>query len=196
MNTRSVHLGKQLSIFYYFVSQKIKLMSDDNETHLPHYQIRPRFRVETSFDPDQIKDKLSKALDVNNSGVNGKVIHGHATILLPKEDQHYWSPQLTLSFEELDEGSMLRGMYSPRPEVWTMFVLFYSVIGFATLVAAVVGYSNWSLGQSSEVLWAVPVLLLVFLSLYLVSYFGQRKGRKQMITLHSFVEKTLGISIS
>ena len=40
----------------------------------------------------------------------------------------------------------------------------------------------------------VPVLLLVFLSLYLVSYFGQKIGKKQMIILHRFFEASTGLN--
>ncbi|MEO9965438.1 MAG: hypothetical protein ABJF11_06610 [Reichenbachiella sp.] len=165
------------------------------EDHLPHYQIRPRFRIATSISPEQIREKLTNAISKSSDSIGGTVITGHATITLPEKDQHYWSPQLTLSFEALDGENVLRGMYSPRPAVWTMFVLFYSIIGFATLVISIMGYSFWSLGQSAAILWAVPVLLVIFLSLYLVSFLGQRTGKKQMIALHSFVEDTLEIKI-
>lgn len=165
------------------------------QDHLPHYQIRPRFRVNVGLTMDEVKDKLSASISEKQEAVGGQVIHGHATITVPEQDQHYWSPQLTLSYEEDCEGVLLRGMYSPRPAVWTMFVLFYSIIGFASLIISVIGYSNWSLGQSAAILWAVPVLVLVFLSLYLASYLGQKVGRKQMIILHSFVEEALGIDI-
>lgn len=165
------------------------------QDHLPHYQIRPRFRINVDLTMNEVKDKLSASISEKHEEVGGQVIQGHATITVPEKDQHYWSPQLTLSYEEDGEGVLLRGMYSPRPAVWTMFVLFYSIIGFATLIISVVGYSNWSLGQSAAILWAVPVLVLVFLSLYLVSFMGQKVGRKQMIVLHNFVEEALGIEI-
>ncbi|MEO9854176.1 MAG: hypothetical protein ABJH72_17745 [Reichenbachiella sp.] len=165
------------------------------EDSLLHHQIRPRFRIETSLTPAEIETKLSKSVSEDQESVGGKVIPGHATLTLPERDQHYWSPQLTLSFEEAEGQCLLRGMYSPRPAVWTMFVLFYSVVAFASLVISIVGYSKWSLGQSAGILWLVPVLMVIFLSLYLVSYTGQKVGRKQMITLHNFVEETLGINI-
>ncbi|WP_420582333.1 hypothetical protein [Reichenbachiella sp.] len=145
--------------------------------------------------PEKIAIQLEDGLKANDHGIYGTVIDGHATLSLPKRDQHYWSPQLNLSFESSDNGNVLRGLYGPRPEVWTMFVLFYSMIGFAALVILVIGYSNWTLGQSAQILWAVPVLTVIFLTLYLVSYFGQKMGRKQMIELHTFVEKTLNIKI-
>lgn len=163
------------------------------EDHLPHYQIRPRFGIESTLTTDEIKDHLEQSVSKDSSAIGGKVIYGHATLTLPEKDQHYWSPVLTLSIEPKGDKSLIRGMYSPRPAVWTMFVLFYSIIGFATLIVSIVGYSKWSLGQSVGILWGVPVLVTVFLSLYLVSYLGQKRSRKQMVALHNFVEETLGL---
>lgn len=165
-----------------------------SETH-SQFQVRPRFKVALSKSPDLVKNCLQSELSQAEKNVYGTVIDGHATIHLPKSDQHYWSPQLTLSFEPIAQGTLLRGMYSPRPEVWTMFVLFYAIIGFAALIISVVGYSRWSIGQSAAIVWVVPVLLGVFLTLYLVSFFGQKMGRKQIVDLHTFVERALDVKI-
>ena len=53
------------------------------------------------------------------------------------------------------------------------------------------GLSLWSLGNSAGILWFVPVLVFLFLSLYLVAYFGQKLGHKQMGNIHRFIEKCL-----
>ena len=86
---------------------------------------------------------------------------------------------------------MIRGLFGPRPQVWTMFVLFYSTIGFAALIVLVFGLSYWSLGKSTLILWWVPVLAALYLTLYLVAYFGQRLGKVQMILLQKFIDKLL-----
>jgi hypothetical protein len=69
-----------------------------------------------------------------------------------------------------------------------MFIFFYAVIAFATLVVTVIGTSNMSVGNSGAILWALPFLALVFCSLYIVSYTGQRKGHDQVESLHRIVE--------
>lgn len=163
-------------------------MTQPSEDHISVADVRPRFKVETPYSIDELLEKIKSGLSAKNATCEGNVIHGHATVFLPKDKQHYWSPQLTLNLEETESGSILRGMYAPRPEVWTMFVLFYSIIGFAALVISVVGYSQWSLGNSATILWFVPVLGAIFLTLYLVSYSGKKMGYNQMVTLHNFVE--------
>lgn len=162
---------------------------------LKDYHIRPRFKTHHNLKPDQIENCISEAFKKDQKGIYGTVLEGHATIFVPQQDQHYWSPQLSLSFEKDEAGSVLRGLFGPRPEVWTMFVLFYSLIGFAVLVISVIGYSQWSLGNSGAILWWVPILSLVFLTLYLVAYFGQKLGRKQMRILKEFIEENLNLSL-
>lgn len=127
----------------------------------------------------------------------GMATEGFASLQIPDKDRHYWSPQLSLMMEELEnkEGTLIRGLYGPAPAVWTMFVFFYALIGFALVVVLIIGFSRKSLGMEAPILWWVPVLLLVFLSLYLVSYFGQKLGHDQMETLHTFLEECLGLEI-
>ncbi|MDN5204691.1 hypothetical protein QQ008_25090 [Fulvivirgaceae bacterium BMA10] len=170
-------------------------MTEPEKDHLPSYSIRPRFKIETAYSVEDLGEKIKMGLNQENAPCKGQVYPGYSTLYLPREEQHYWSPQLTLTFEETENGSLLRGLYAPRPAVWTMFVFFYSAIGFAILLVAVIGLSYLSLGKSATLLWLIPVFVVLFLTLYLVAYFGQKMGRDQMITLHRFVEKSTGLTI-
>ena len=161
----------------------------------PQFKVRPRFKIQTAFTIDELVDKIKKALDQENATCRGGVHVMGGTISLPQDQRHYWSPQLSLSFEETETGTILRGLYGPRPAVWGMFVFFYSIIGIATMIVGTIGFSKLTLGGSGSLLWSVPVLLLIFLSLYLVSYTGQKVGKKQMITLHRFIEQATGLEI-
>lgn len=161
--------------------------SEQNE----EFHVRPRFRRSSPLSPEQIQERIKNALEETDVPCQGRLIAGHATLFIPKRDQHYWSPQLSLSFEEENSGTLIRGLFGPRPQVWTMFVLFYSTIGFAALIVLVFGLSYWSLGKSISILWWVPVLALLYLSLYLVAYFGQKLGKDQMILLQKFIDKLL-----
>ena len=169
---------------------------NNSKDHLPLYQVRPRFEIEIDKLQVSIEEKLRIALKTENAKVIGRVNPSYATFYLPKKEQHYWSPGLTLSLEKTENGTLLRGLYGPRPAVWTMFVFFYALIAFAILVLSIVGLTNYSLGKSAVILWLIPILILGFLSLYLVAYFGQKMGQDQMITLHQFIEKSLEIDIT
>lgn len=159
------------------------------------YQLRPRFKMETTYAAELLKKKLQESLKQEHATCTGVVNPGYVTLYIPPQHRHYWSPQLNLTFEETGRGSLIRGLYGPRPVVWTMFVFFYSIIGLAVLFIGILGFSLWMLGKPATILWLVPILILVFLSLYLVSHFGQKLGEKQMITLHKFLVNCTNLEI-
>lgn len=171
-------------------------MKPTTKEHLPAYRIRPRFRVATDFTSAQLVEKIKSSLDQKNAPCNGWVhISGHGKLFILLEDQHYWSPQLSLTIEQTENGSQLSGLYGPRESVWTMFMFFYFIIAFATVIVSVIGGSNLYLGKSGLVIWLVPLLLLIFLSLFLVAFIGQKLGHDQMVILHQFLEKSTGLVI-
>ena len=171
-------------------------MSQPSEEHISFSAVRPRFRIETTDSIESWSEKIKQGLQKDAAPCQGQVSPGgFITLFLPKEEQHYWSPQLNVTMEKTDEGCIIRGLLGPRPTVWTMFVFFYFIIGFAALIISFVGFSYVSLGKPGTILWLVPVLILVFLSLYLVAYFGKKMGRNQMITLHKFFEESTGLKI-
>ena len=140
----------------------------------------------------ELAERIRKTGKEANLIIQGKIENGHANILLPSTEQKYWTPQLSLSMEEFEGQTIVRGSYSPRPTVWTMFVFFYSVIGLAALVISVIGYSMMSLGKSGAILLWVPILFVIFLSLFLTARIGQNLAKDQLHRLHEFVEKLIG----
>ncbi len=161
----------------------------DEQIHF--HRIRPRIKVKTTLSSDEINQRIRTLLRSENAACEGQTTKGFATIYPPQAEQHFWSPQLTITIEETEEGNLVRGLYGPKPSVWTMFVFFYSMIGFATMIILMIGLSLWSLGNPADILWFVPALIIVFMSLYLVAYFGQKLGHKQMGSIHRFIEKCL-----
>lgn len=157
-----------------------------------HFRIRPRFKVYKDIKSSALEKLLQNELDSNND-CEGHILPGHVTIHLPAYEQHFWSPQLNISFEDTEEGTIIRGLYGPRPQVWTLFVLFYSIIGFGILFIGFYGLTLLSLDKPAGILWLVPVLVLVFLSLYLVAYSGQKASREQMHKLYSYFKNCTGV---
>mgnify|MGYP000004362715 CR=1 FL=1 len=170
-------------------------MDHSSNDHLPQYRVRPRFKIETNHPIKYWEDKIKTGLLEEGATCEGIVNPAFVTISLPADEQQYWSPQLTITMEETENGCLLRGLYAPRPTIWTMFVFFYSIIGFSIMTIGIIGLSNLSLNKSGAILWYIPVLVIAFLSFYLVAYFGQRMARNQMIRLHNFLEESTGLVI-
>lgn len=165
------------------------------EDHIQFRRIRPRIRVQLPLKEEDIVAGLKTALDAPDSSCEGTAVKGFASIFPRKEEQHFWSPQLTLIFEAVEQGTLLRGLYGPQPTVWTMFVFVYVVLGFSSVMALLMGLSYWSLGKVTFWLWLSPLLSVLILSMYAVAYSGQKLGQKQMTRLHRFIESVFGQEI-
>lgn len=155
------------------------------------FRIRPRFRVVSPTPQEQILTSLKEALKKDNSECIGVVIPGHATIKITPQETHFWSPQLDLSLEDEEEGTLIRGLYGPNPSVWALFAFSYLVIGVLLLFLLVIGFSAYSLSEDITILWGVPVLLALGIGIYLLSQVGQKIGAEQTFTLHHFIESIL-----
>lgn len=158
-------------------------------------QIRPRFKLLSDLSIEEIQGKINDHLVKANTTCFGKINHGFGTIQLPKSEQHYWSPQLVISLEETEEGTEIRGLYGPKPSIWTMFVFFYATIGFAFIIILIVGLTHISMEKESLIIYLAPLLLILFFSLYYISHLGQKKGTPQLILLEKFIENALDIEM-
>jgi hypothetical protein len=157
--------------------------------------IRPRFKQSSKLDMEELQTKIRTLLDAEGAQCTGTMITGHIVLRIPIEDRHFWSPQLSLSLEDLDEpagGTLIRGLYGPNPTVWALFAFGYSAIGFMALFISIIGFSQKNLGQAAPILWVLPFLFLGVIVLYLVAQAGQRLGADEMRTLHHFYENAVG----
>jgi hypothetical protein len=156
-------------------------------------RIRPRFKDSYNLTPEELQDLVRTRLKEPNCPCIGKIMPGFITLYILPKEQHFWSPQLSLSFEK-DEDSdrtIIRGLYGPNPTVWAVFTLGYAAISILALFIGFYGFSQYSLGHDCAILWSLPVLAGLAAILYVVAQFGQKLGVEQTFTLHHFFEETV-----
>ncbi len=155
-------------------------------------RIRPRFILSGSFTPEELISKIKTTLSMEDTDFYAEsLFENFVVIKLKKEYQHFWSPQLSLSIEKHESGSLVRGLYGPRPAIWSMFVFLYIGIGVGVLFSALFGLAKMNLNLTAPILWLVPALLGLALLLYLSAQAGQKISAQQMFEIHHFFEKTL-----
>lgn len=155
-------------------------------------EIRPRFQRQYAAPADQVIQRLSQALEQSDGSIEGSVMDHHIVLRIPVEEQHYWSPQLSLTIEDdNDNGALIRGLYGPRFSVWLLFVFLYSSIGAISLFIAITGFAQRSLGMPAPALWALPVAAAIALVLYLFAKAGERLGKDEMHRLRNFMDAAL-----
>lgn len=159
------------------------------------FRVRPRFRRETAESPKELSERIVSEAKQQQAPFTVSFIpglHMHIVLKIPQAERHYWSPQLSLTLETQEDGStLIRGLYGPAPSVWTLFTFGYAVISVLGFFAFALGFSQWSLGMSAPILWALPILSVFALGLYILAQLGQKMGAAQTYKLHYFFENLL-----
>ena len=155
--------------------------------------LRPRFKIELEL-PEE--DVLHRFEEVDTDAfVVSRVTH-HVFIRIPKAQQHFWSPQLHLETQPLEDNkTLLRGLFGPNPNIWTLFMFAHFAIALTFIALAIWAYTNWSLEKrySIQVAGMILMVLLWFL-LYFSGRMGKVAGKDEMHQLYRFMQQTLSQS--
>jgi len=156
--------------------------------------LRPRFKM--NFMESQQKLLAKFQGNVKNADCNYcvKVIDGHIVIDIPAEENHFWSPQLNIEIEQIDENrSIVKGLFGPKPQVWTFFMFIHFAMAVAFIGFSIIAYVKWSLKSDYTTSLIVTVALpILWVIMYFLGSLGKKRGHKQMDELHGFMMKTLG----
>jgi len=156
-------------------------------------EIRPRFKRHTELTEKEVLGLFQEGLD-SDKAVQGYIVDHHIYLSIPKDDRHFWSPQLAVELVDDVEGveTEIRALFGPSPSVWMMYIFFYSLLGFLSMVVLIIGFSRWNLGLSAGILWFIPVLLLLIGLAIGTAKTGQKLGHDQMLLLYDFFNNTMG----
>ena len=151
--------------------------------------LRPRFTIDLGESSEAVLKRFSDEFKKEETTFKGSIVDGHIFISVSKKDEHFWSPQLHLEIiEQTDKTSLLKGLFGPKPQVWTLFMFIHFVIGISFLGFGVMLYSKISLNESV----VLPVIMMIFLPLiwtllYFLGKIGKSTGKDQMKGLHDFM---------
>ena len=154
--------------------------------------LRPRFKIEL----DQSNELVLKDFESQKHAQSDFIvtrIDNHVFIKYPKEKQHFWSPQLHLEIDEVDEKtSLLHGLFGPNPTVWTMFMFLHFMVACTFIAFGIWAYTNWKLNTSYAVqLTLMLLMVLIWFVLYFAGRIGRDSSKKEMIALKNFMDKIL-----
>jgi len=155
------------------------------------FKLRPRFKKVSSGSVEEHRVHFQKIIDSTDE-FNGTVANVMVKFRIAEKDNHYWSPELTLMLEEHEKGTLIRGLYSPKSSVWTLFAFAYGSIAMLLAGLLVWGGVEWQMNDNPDLIYTgVPVLLGAALLIYLIAQLGQKVGAEQMFALHHFFEDSI-----
>lgn len=161
------------------------------QSTLDKIHTRPRFKLEVDLQPKEYEERLKDYL-FKHKEYSGNINAEVATIWVNTVEDSFYKPYLSLRIEKEEEKTMIRGVFGPSSEIWTLFMFLYFGFSILWMVFITMWFVEKQI-KSNDYPWALTAsfitLALVFFT-YLASRFGQLKAKDEMAQLRKFVEKS------
>ncbi len=150
---------------------------------------RPRFVHSSLLKKEEYLDLLRSYFQKKNKKIGGYITDDLSYFRIRSAKNSFWSPCLQLKVEEdpYDKVTYVRGVFGPKPAVWTLF-------SFGYFGSMVLGLLSFLFYFSSLTFSPMPILLvfgmffsLVVVILFVASKIGQRNSKDQMRLLKTFI---------
>ena len=162
---------------------------------------RPRFLVEVSCRPDDVMDALRERvggtveqMEGSNPAVVGAFSRRHGVLKIPLDRRHFWSPELSLTIEPVDEApdrTRVRGRFAPHPHIWTGFVFTYGTLFLIGLAGLVYALAQLALGRDPVALLVPLASLALSAFVYGAAFIGQGLGSEEIYQLRGTLDDCL-----
>lgn len=151
-------------------------------------RMRPTFEIPMKVDGTRTMQRIKERLERGSKGISGQVIGGYAYVQLPTDQQSLLSPYLNLELLPRDGKVVLKGRFSPRPNVWTGFMALYAVLSLLGLAGVMLGWAQTTVDEYAWGFWAAPAALGLVAFVYGAAVIGQGLTADEMYTLRNFVD--------
>ncbi|TVZ47417.1 GTP-binding protein [Olleya sp. Hel_I_94] len=154
--------------------------------------LRPRFKIELNRSHTSVlEDFEAKRLDQKQFIVSR--VDDHVFIKLPKAQQQFWSPQLHLEINDLENNkSQLYGLFGPNPTVWTLFMFLHFLVAGLFIAFCISAYSNYALKVDYQLqVWGLIGMVILWFILYFSGRLSKTSNQKEMTALYTFMSSVL-----
>lgn len=154
--------------------------------------LRPRFKLKLHHDNETLLKDFEILKSTQSKFIVSR-IDNHVFIKFPKEKQHFWSPQLHLEIDEVDEeSSLLYGLFGPNPTVWTLFIFLHFMVAGLFIAFGIWAYTNWKLKSDYAIqLSLVGLMVIIWIALYFAGSIGKASSKKDMEALNNFMYQVI-----
>src|SRR5690606_32727626 len=116
-----------------------------NEIEIHAIRSRPRFKIQAQMSAEEFSAKMKIHLKDRKKVLGGYSNSEICVIRLRQDKDKFWAPQLQIRIEkneELPGYITIRGLFGPRPSVWTLFMFSYGLGGMTILTTGIYGDRN------------------------------------------------------
>ena len=154
--------------------------------------LRPRFKMELHQNKTVFLQAFEAAKDSQSEFIITR-LDDHVFIKFPKHKQHFWSPQLHLEINAIDDHScLLHGFFGPNPTVWTLFMFLHFMVAGFFIAFGIWGYTNWALNTSYAIQVSLMFLMIIiWFTLYFAGRIGKGSSKQDMHQLNDLMKRIL-----
>ena len=153
------------------------------------FHIRPRFEQILEAEANTLRAQIVDRVQAQGDRFEVKNFPGFVCLRIHENERHFWSPRLNLGIEALGPGqTVVRGVYGPNANVWSLFMLGYLIVGLLATFSGVVALCQWKIGVPIWGVWPFAAAIVVLIALYIVAQIGQKLGAQQTFTIHQAYE--------
>jgi len=155
-------------------------------------EIRPRFQLQIDIEPELALDQIITKLKLDPT-ICGVKSQSYIFLSITAENQHYWSPELSVRIEkeEYSEEIIVHCLVGPKQSVWMLFMFFYAFVFCASTFGGIYGLVKYYSFNDPSWLWVIPLGIVLTFSIFITAKLGQNKGRDQILHLVSFLYHSL-----
>lgn len=150
--------------------------------------MRPTFEIALKGDGTTTMARIKARLERGSARISGQVVGNHAYVQIPDGKQSLLSPHLNLELITREVGVVLRGRFSPRPNVWTGFMALYAFLSLTALGGLMLGWAQTTVDEYAWGFWLVPAALALIAFVYGAAVIGQGLTQDEMYVLRNFVD--------
>ncbi len=157
-----------------------------------HFGINIRNRYELNEHPEQVLRKFIRRLNDSSQPFNLKTANNKVFFKTRAEEAKWWSPELSISIEQSENGTLIREVMGPNPETFTFTI--FGIIGGSVLCffAVMLALSQLNLGLSPTLSLVVAALALLFiLIIYSTIALGRRRAASQMKAMTDYAKEIM-----
>ncbi|TNJ42571.1 GTP-binding protein [Tamlana fucoidanivorans] len=155
--------------------------------------LRPRFKIKVERYNQSILSDFKAAKTTQTDFIVTQV-DDHVFIKFPKHKQTFWSPQLHLEINKIDDNSsIIYGLFGPNPTVWTLFMFLHFVVASIFIAFGIWAYSNWTLEKDIAIQVSMMMfMVIIWIVLYFAGSIGKASSKQEMHALNDFMHQVLG----
>lgn len=164
------------------------------EIDIKSIRSRPRFKLKTALTRAEFTERLRRQFQLQNKVLGGYVGEELSVIRMRRDKQKYWAPQLQIRAEKDEDFphiTVIRGLFGPRPAVWTFFVFLYILGGTVFFFFGLIWFVQMRLDIASGLIVWAWIGLFILSGTYVAAKIGQAISRQHIAVLRDFMEKVV-----